>query len=388
MLDLTKRNRLVNCKIGPTSAIELKHPAPSEVWDCLANRESKLIFVSKADLIGNLQLQEPDGQEDGEPAAEESQTVEARSIPLRECLASRRLQADHLLTDLTDAKLNTRLKRLALTARISLEEQGVNVLFAAFGLLEWYESQQSEVVLLAPLLLLPVELKRAEPSGVWQLSVYENEVTENQCLRELLTANFRSELPSYAKDDEESECDPFEYFERVSEYLAERPEAKRWRVRPDVVLGTFSFQKIAMWDDLGKNAERVAGHGICRGVAGDGASVEFGATNLPAPREFDRQIPPSDVHCVLDNDSSQFEAILAAKRGTSLVVDGPPGTGKSQTIANIIAECLAEQKTVLFVSEKAAALEVVKRRLDQQRLGTSAWSAIAIKPARRRCSPS
>jgi very-short-patch-repair endonuclease len=370
LLDLTKRNRLINCKIGPTSALELEHPAPDEIWDSLAIREAKLTFVTKSDLVGNLPLLSHASDDGGiDATVDELQDAEPRSIPLKDCLASKRLQSDHLLTELTDAKLNTRLKRLALTAKTSIEEQGVNVLFAAFGLLEWYESEDSEVLHVAPLLLLPVELKRAEISGLWQLGVYENEVTENQCLRELLKANFRFELPAFEKDEEESHADPFEYFDRVTKYLVERPESKRWRVRGDVILGTFSFQKIAMWDDLGKNAERIAGHGICRGIAGDGASVEFGSANLPAPREFDRQIPPSEVHCVLDNDSSQFEAILAAKRGTSLVVDGPPGTGKSQTIANIIAECLAEQKTVLFVSEKAAALEVVKRRLDDQRLG-------------------
>src|SRR5207237_6214988 len=85
--------------------------------------------------------------------------------------------------------------------------------------------------------------------------------------------------------------------------------------------------------------------------------------------EFDEKISPRTLHTVLDSDSSQLEAVLAAKNGISLVVDGPPGTGKSQTIANIIAECLADNKTILFVSEKAAALEVVKRRLDAQKLG-------------------
>lgn len=232
LLDLTKRNRLINCKIGPTSAVELKHPAAAEIWDCLASRESKLTFASKADLVGNLPLlRETVGHHDDDMASDEMQSAEPRSIPLKECLASRRLQGDHLLTDLTDAKLNTRLKRLALTAKTSLEEQGVNVLFAGFGLLEWYETQQSEVALIAPLMLLPVELKRAENTGLWQLSVYENEVTENQCLRELLKANFRWELPRFPRTMNDAEYDPFEYFDRVSEYLSERPEAKRWRVR-------------------------------------------------------------------------------------------------------------------------------------------------------------
>ena len=81
------------------------------------------------------------------------------------------------------------------------------------------------------------------------------------------------------------------------------------------------------------------------------------------------EVPPRDTFQVLDADSSQQVAILAAKSGASMVIEGPPGTGKSQTITNIIAECLSQGKTVLFVAEKAAALEVVKRRLDAVQLG-------------------
>ena len=124
-----------------------------------------------------------------------------------------------------------------------------------------------------------------------------------------------------------------------------------------------------MWQDLGENAERVAGHSLCRGIAGDETAEVAGATNLPSERDFDDRVPPHELHTILDCDSSQLGAVLAVKNGTSLVLDGPPGTGKSQTIANIIAEFLADKKTVLFVSEKAAALEVVKRRLDACRLG-------------------
>ncbi|MCX7406607.1 MAG: hypothetical protein NTZ32_00820 [Planctomycetales bacterium] len=93
------------------------------------------------------------------------------------------------------------------------------------------------------------------------------------------------------------------------------------------------------------------------------------AVAIPSPARYDAEVHPSKLHTILPCDSSQLEAILAIKSGASLVLDGPPGTGKSQTIANVIAECLADGKTVLFVSEKAAALEVVKQRLDNRNLG-------------------
>ena len=144
----------------------------------------------------------------------------------------------------------------------------------------------------------------------------------------------------------------------------------RWEVVESAALGVFNFQKLAMWEDLGRNAERVKAHPLCRAIAGDAAvslapperSARRGATSTSV-------VPPEAAVHILDADSSQHEAIEAVKRGAHLVMDGPPGTGKSQTIANIIAEALAAGKTVLFVSEKTAALEVVKRRLDRCGLG-------------------
>lgn len=84
---------------------------------------------------------------------------------------------------------------------------------------------------------------------------------------------------------------------------------------------------------------------------------------------IDSVIPPSHMLHILDSDSSQTLAIHEVRNGKSLVIQGPPGTGKSQTIANIIASAVADDKKVLFVAEKMAALEVVKRRLDQAGVG-------------------
>src|SRR5947209_7521209 len=124
-----------------------------------------------------------------------------------------------------------------------------------------------------------------------------------------------------------------------------------------------------MWEDLGKNQDQIAAHDLCRAIGGDGSVGLKVPQGLPRDRELDKATHPGRTYHILDSDSSQHEAIEAAKRGASLVLDGPPGTGKSQTIANIIAEFLAAGKSVLFVSEKSAALDVVKRRLDKRGLG-------------------
>src|SRR5262249_33554476 len=113
----------------------------------------------------------------------------------------------------------------------------------------------------------------------------------------------------------------------------------------------------------------ISSHDLCGAIAGAPLLSLHLPHDLPSPEQLDTRTKPHDTHHILDADSSQHSAILAATREASLVLDGPPGTGKSQTIANIIAEFLAAGKTVLFVSEKTAALEVVKRRLDDRGLG-------------------
>ena len=126
-----------------------------------------------------------------------------------------------------------------------------------------------------------------------------------------------------------------------------------------------------MVKDLEENKEKIAKHPICRLLAGDDTALDRivqGYDTIDV-KQFDEKIHPKQVFSVLDADSSQQEAIQAVLKGQSIVLDGPPGTGKSQTIANIIAEMLARKKTILFVSEKAAALEVVKKRLDSVNLG-------------------
>src|SRR5207237_806371 len=157
----------------------------------------------------------------------------------------------------------------------------------------------------------------------------------------------------------------------------------RWEVLDEVALGMFSFQKLAMWEDLGRNRDRIAGHDLCRAIAGDPLVSLHVPSDLPSPEDLDARTKPHDTHHILDADSSQHAAIVAATRGASLVLDGPPGTGKSQTIANIISESLAARKTVLFVSEKAAALEVVQRRLQDRGLGDFCLSCHSHKANKR-----
>ncbi len=371
LLDLSKRNRLVNCKIGARAAIEIVHPEPESVWQRIVVNNGTMSFAWKRDLLDEededdsppLSLFIEDGEDHRQNKEDRGEETTDKPVPvatnrpqMEECLASPFLRAEHLLTQMADKTLGTRLNRLSLNAKTAIAEQGINVLYLAFGLLRWYESPTSDVPLLSPLLLVPVQLDRAGPDAPWRISLYEEEISPNHCLRELLISNFRLELPEVPENGLENAGDRAAFLRSVSAIVQVPTAHSRWEVMDRVILGTFNFQKLAMWQDLGDNRDQIAAHDLCRAIAGDDTAPVSASAEISAPADFDDRVHPKDVHTILDSDSSQLEAILAAKSGMSLVLDGPPGTGKSQTIANIIAESLAAGKTVLFVSEKAAAL--------------------------------
>jgi very-short-patch-repair endonuclease len=370
LLDTTKRNRLINFKVGRTGGIPLVYPDPSDLWHRLVTSASALTFVWKRDLV-ELPTEEGEVAEDGLPAIydppEEPEQQTSQDV-LGRCLRSPRLRPNHLLTDLPDRALASRLNRLALNARESLTEQGVAILYVAFGFLRWFESADSQVEIRSPLLLVPVRLERDSVEAPWKLQVEDEDILPNHSLAQLMAHDFRLRFP--VPEDDATDADDANarmgYFGEVQRCVKHLP---RWEVLDEAALGTFSFQKLAMWEDLDRNRDRIMGHDLCRAIARDPTVALRTPTDLPKAEELDRQTHPTKTFHILDADSSQHEAIAAAMRGASLVLDGPPGTGKSQTIANVVAECLAAGKSVLFVSEKAAALEVVQRRLQDKGLG-------------------
>jgi hypothetical protein len=368
LLDTSRRNRLVNFKSGRVGGIDFAHPAAAALWSRLLG-DGRFIFPWKRDVLGL-----PAEMIDADRLAEDPPTDGEPARPLaREftelCLRSPSLRENHLLSDLSDKQLNARLGRLALTAREALAEQGVNVLYVAFGFLRWFESDDSDEEARAPLLLVPVKLDRDGVDAPWRLSREEDEIRPNDTLAELLRGQFQLTLPQPG----EGQPDPEDEAEWLSSYLpAVRGKVqplRRWEVQERAALGVFNFQKLAMWEDLGKHAERIAAHPLCRAIAGDTTIDLRPPADIPKAEELDERVSPQETAQILDADSSQQAAIEAVKHGAHLVLDGPPGTGKSQTIANLTAEFLAMGKTVLFVSEKTAALEVVRRRLDAARLG-------------------
>ncbi|MGR7026360.1 AAA domain-containing protein [Geodermatophilus sp. URMC 62] len=215
----------------------------------------------------------------------------------------------------------------------------------------------------SPLLLVPVRLKREAAHEPYVLVRTEDEAVANPALELKLQQDFDLELP---------ELDP-EAFD-VEAHLAQVERTIRgragWEIQRRVVLTTFSFHKEAIYRDLLEHEEQVLAHPMVQLVALGPDSPTAGgfAFDPVSDEDLDQVHPPEQLFSILDADGSQRKCVLAARDGRSFVMDGPPGTGKSQTIANIIVELIAAGRTVLFVSEKAAALDVVRNRLSAAEL--------------------
>ena len=193
---------------------------------------------------------------------------------------------------------------------------------------------------------------------------------------------FGIEFDTEPDDDTSDEVSWQEHlFQDVRKKIEGQPT---WQVEERVFLATFAFQKEVMYRDLEANHEAVAGHELVRLLALGYEHRESEPPVVPTSEdELDEKEPPEESITVLEADASQRACIALARSGASFVIDGPPGTGKSQTITNVIASLLASGKTVLFVSEKAAALEVVQNRLEFCGLDDFVLSAHSARASRR-----
>ncbi|MBF0182186.1 MAG: DUF4011 domain-containing protein [Magnetococcales bacterium] len=253
-------------------------------------------------------------------------------------------------------------------ARTAQQEMGVNLLHMAIGFLEWVESTSQAETMIAPLLLYPVEIDRKPIKAKGQyryLLCGESVPIINITLRQRL-AQDNIIIPDL-DDDETAES----YMSKVGKIIEGKT---RWKIRRFATLGLFSFSRLVMYNDLDPSRWRSRWSNV-GGLANTGVLGElFGRREAgnPTAEAYELEDPAVESEVpllILDADSSQHRAIIDVMRGNNLVIKGPPGTGKSQTIANIIASALTKKLNILFVAEKAAALDVVKKRLDNAGLG-------------------
>ena len=216
-------------------------------------------------------------------------------------------------------------------------------------------------------------MKKQYGKNVYSLSASEGAAETNLSLQKLLETNaaFHRKLPSFEAGEEESVASIEGYFEGVKEAIQ---GLNRWQIHRWMVLGHFAFGRFAVYSDLNPEnwAQDPVDHSLVGAILRGTDRIGEGALLLGDPSDYsidDPQFEAVAPFLIQDADASQHSALIDAMKGHNLVIHGPPGTGKSQTIANIIANALAMDKTVLFVAEKQAALDVVKRRLERADLG-------------------
>ncbi|MEV4280474.1 DUF3320 domain-containing protein [Actinoplanes xinjiangensis] len=271
-----------------------------------------------------------------------------------------------LRTDLPDGVLTPLLRRLRRHAQLEQADRGVDVLHLAVGLLHWQDTDGTAHA--SPLLLIPVDLVTLGPGEVPRLRAGAGDPIVNPALAARL-GRLGITLPEVDDLLDGADLADFDVAALTAAIGAAVSRQPGWRTAAITVLARFDPAAEAIHRDLLENEDRVLAHPVVRALAeADGTPGAF-AFEPASADEIDALAPPDDVPLVLDADAAQRACVAAACEGHSFVVDGPPGTGKSQTIANMIGALAHAGKRVLFVSEKASALDTVQHRLAAAGLG-------------------
>lgn len=352
LLDLSARNPLLNHKSTKTS-LRLICQAPGLLEDKLA--EGARISIQP--------VPRPTTQGQDE-ALHRQRTGEV----ITEEYARDALEKRQVLVDLPGEELSRRAVDIYRKAQTALQEGGANTLYLAVGFLLWKREEKDGRRFRAPLILLPVTLERKSVRSGIQMLAHDDEPRFNTTLLEMLRKDFEidirgldGELPT-----DQSGIDVSGIWNTVRKAVKDAPG---FEVVEDVVLGHFSFAKYLMWKDLVDRTDALRKNPIVKHLIDTPRDPYPSDIAFVDGADVDRDFKPSDLLSPLPADASQMAAIATADRGKDFIIIGPPGTGKSQTISNLIAHMLGKGKTVLFVSEKTAALEVVYRRLKDIGLG-------------------
>ncbi len=261
------------------------------------------------------------------------------------------------------------IRTIRAKARENDEERGLETLYLAYGIATW-RSDRSSATPNAPLLLYRLTLTPVGPTAEDFILQIHVEPELNPALLHLLETDFNVRVDP---DDLLAQADGESIAHRrtiLNELETSCESVPEFSIASRVIVGNFSYAKLPMVRDLERATDQISQHTLLAAIAGDtGARADLrerytsshNGSTVPVP-------PPQNEFLVLDADSSQSTVISTALSGNDTVVIGPPGTGKSQTIANLIATLVAHRKSVLFVAEKRAAIDAVNKRLEQQGL--------------------
>ena len=334
LLDLSLRNPLIDC----TSRHAVELLVPSTLigrFEDIVNSRELVTLVSR-------------GAGSRTPGGSKSRTA---------LLTEERIVG----VDLPASDCRRRLQALAASARTTLEETGANNLYLAVGSLVWRTDGRR---LHSPLILIPVTLTPTREGDAYVVGLDEaGASTPNRSLLaryEADTGIDLVELREPVRDEHGVDVEATLAALRARIESSGRDDA----VEASVHLGLFRFSTYRMWRDLEDDWRTITANPLVTHLLGDPnapfADPAGGASSAPAAiDEVVENLP-------LKADAAQARVVADAVEGRSLVVEGPPGTGKSQTVANLIFRALATGRTVMFVAEKASALDVVARRLREE----------------------
>lgn len=379
LLDLTGRNRLISYTHTKTSSLRIIDELPNQLIGTLLEKKKKMVFrpvqePTEEELIekGYLALNKETGEVTklkDEPTAEQWAKEmyglnTSYEMPEPDAVSGEdeKHTDTNIQTLLYPNELETKLRSLFTKAKSSIDESGLNTLYLMLGFVEWYESNSSDKPRQAPLFILPVTLEKGklDPESKnyhYRASYSGEEIIANQSLIIKMKNDFGIAFPEQGEDTA-----PEEFFGEIEKIVSRK---NRWKVRRYITLGLLSFRKQVLLGDLTSD---ICESETIKAFLSEEEEEKDGSFDDEHDIDQEENIH-SEYPLIYEADSSQHSVIMDVLAGKSLVVEGPPGTGKSQTITNMIAGAIANGKKVLFVAEKLAALEVVKKKLDEAGLG-------------------
>ena len=339
LLDLSMKNTLLNFSPVKTVA-HLLSTSVDETLDALTEQGEMSLAAATPEVL--------------EIAKRKVYYNAAREVKRMKELIDLENRSGVLRTYLDETSLSETVTRLVRKNKEADEESGAKILYLAMGFLKWYTREDGEEHY-APLVLQPIQLKKSKGGAGYSVVLTDEEASVNSTLLEYLKQEFNIDMRGLSGAMQGL---------KISEILAmvrvEVVGMRNWEVFDDAYIAAFSFARYQMWNDLRQNINEFSKNKLIEALLENSVLVGGG---VETPLKEDEANPELTL-TPLSADASQWEAIALSQQGKSFVLHGPPGTGKSQTITNIIANALNDGKRVLFVAEKQAALSVVKKRLD------------------------
>ena len=252
-------------------------------------------------------------------------------------IATQEFKSYRIRTFLNEQELENNLKQLYRSAKTSMEENGTNTLFLAVGFLRWFESDLSEKVRYAPIILIPIDIVRNVRNKGYVIRSRQEETQVNITLLEYLRQDHNINISGLdpLPEDEHGVDIPL-IFNTIRQAIMGK---KRWNIEEMAFVGLFSFGQFVMWNDIHNRSKELEENKVVSSLINGAMNWQQEDNDISADN-LDDEFSIKDMAIPVSADSSQMVAIAAAAKGKSFVLQGPPGTGKSQTITNMIANAL------------------------------------------------